>query len=256
MGSGQWRQREPFHRLTRRHLTIYGVGLGPAALRCSREPIRCPLCCRPRRHPLRSRLTDLAGTVFNAPLLYTSATQVSCIVPYSVAAQTGNAVPLVLTYNGTASPPFNVNVVNTDPGIFTLDASGMGQGAILNFNSSSGNYTVNTATNAALGGSTVVIYATGFGAVACVSTSTSICTASPDETQLVTGTVTPSATVTVTIGGQAATVQAASAPIGSVPGLLQINVTVPVGVAPSTLVPVLVTFGTSNSQAGVTMTLK
>jgi uncharacterized protein (TIGR03437 family) len=41
-----------------------------------------------------------------------------------------------------------------------------------------------------------------------------------------------------------------------VAGLLQINVTVPAGLAASSLVPVAVTFGSANSQNGVTMTLK
>jgi uncharacterized protein (TIGR03437 family) len=177
-------------------------------------------------------------------------------VPYALAAQNGNAVNLVLTYSGTASAPFSVNVVDTDPGIFTLDASGVGQGAILNFNSTTGNYTVNTATNAATAGSTVVIYATGFGVTTCVSTATSTCTPAPDETQLVAGTVAPSAAVAVTIGGQTAIVQAALAPIGSVPGLLQINVTVPAGIPASGVVPVIVTFGAASSQPRVTMALK
>jgi uncharacterized protein (TIGR03437 family) len=237
-------------------VTVYGVGLGPTALTVfpGTNPVPVSL---PATAPSTSiTLTDLAGTVFNAPILYTSATQVSCIVPFGLAVDSGAAVTLVLTYNGLTSLPFSVNVFNTDPGIFTLDASGIGAGAILNYNSTTGNYTVNTATNAATAGSTVVIYATGFGPITCISTASSTCAASPSEAQLVTGTVTPTATVAVTIGGQAALVQAAQAPIGSVAGLLQINVTVPVGIAPSSLVPVLVTFGTANSQTGVTMTLK
>jgi uncharacterized protein (TIGR03437 family) len=232
-------------------VTIYGVGLGPAVLALfpGANPVPVTL-------PATAPATAVTINGKPAPLLYTSATQVSCIVPYAVASANGSAVNLVLTYSGTPSLPFSVNVVAADPGIFTLDASGTGPGAILNYNSTTGNYTVNTATNAATAGSIVVLYATGFGVTACVSTLTSTCTASPDETQLVTGTVTPAAAVAVTIGGQTAIVQAAQAPAGSVAGLLQINVTVPVGIAPGNLVPVMVTFGTSASQTGVTMTLK
>jgi uncharacterized protein (TIGR03437 family) len=189
-------------------------------------------------------------------LLYTSATQVSCIVPYAVAAQSGTPVNLVLTYSGLSSAPFSVNVVATDPGLFTLDASGTGQGAILNFNAATADYTVNSAANAATAGSTVVLYATGFGVINCVTTITSTCSAVPDETQLVTGTVTPSAAVGVTIGGQTATVQAAVAPIGSVAGLLQLNVTVPAGLGANAAVPVVVIFGAAASQAKVTMAVK
>jgi uncharacterized protein (TIGR03437 family) len=232
-------------------VTIYGVGLGPAAI--VPFPGTDPL---PVALPAAAPSTSVTINGAAAPLLYTSATQVSCIVPYALAAQSGSAVNLVLTYGGAASTPFSVNVVDTDPGIFTLDASGVGQGAILNFNSTTGNYTVNTATNAATAGSIVVIYATGFGVITCVSTATSTCTAAPDETQLVAGTETPAAAVAVTIGGQTAVVQAALAPIGSVPGLLQINVTVPAGIPASSSVPVLVSFGASSSQPRVTITLK
>jgi uncharacterized protein (TIGR03437 family) len=232
-------------------VTIYGVGLGPVAI--TPFPGTNPL---PVALPASAPSTSVTINGLAAPLLYTSATQVSCIVPYAVAAQSGNAVSLVLTYGGTASSPFSVNVADTDPGIFTLDASGVGQGAILNFNSTTGNYTVNTATNAATAASTVVIYATGFGMITCVSTATSTCTPTPDETQLIAGTVTPAATVSVIIGGQTAIVQAALAPIGSVPGLLQINVTVPAGIAASAVVPVIVTFGAASSQSRVTMALK
>jgi uncharacterized protein (TIGR03437 family) len=232
-------------------VTIYGVGLGPAALTVFPGTNPVPVAL-----PAAPPATSVTINGFPAPILYTGATQVSCIVPYALSAAIGSAVNLVLTYGANASTPFSVNVVATDPGIFTLDASGVGPGAILNYNATTGNYTVNTAANAATGGSTVVIYATGFGATTCVSTASSICTGSPDETQLVSGTVTPTGAVAVMIGGQTAVVQAAQAPIGAVAGLLQLNVTVPVGIAPSALVPVVVTFGTANSQTGVTMTLK
>ncbi len=232
-------------------VTIYGIGLGPAALTLfpGTNPVPVTL-------PASAPSTSVTIDGHAAPLLYTSATQVSCIVPYAVAGKSGTAVNLILTYSGTASAPFSVNVVDTDPGVFTLDASGVGPAAILNFNSTTGDYTVNTAANAATAGSTVVIYATGFGATTCVSALGSACTLMPDETQLVTGTVTPSAAVTVSIGGQTATVQAAVAPIGSVAGLLQINVTVPSGIAASPSVPVVVSFGASNSQTRVTLALK
>jgi uncharacterized protein (TIGR03437 family) len=68
--------------------------------------------------------------------------------------------------------------------------------------------------------------------------------------------VTPTAAVAVTIGGKSATVQAAVAPLGSVAGLLQLNVTVPTGIPASAAVPVAVTFGAASSQPRVTLALK
>jgi len=51
-------------------------------------------------------------------------------------------------------------------------------------------------------------------------------------------------------------VQGAQAPIGSVPGLLQVNVTVPSGAKTGTAVPVVVSVGSAHSQARVTMAVK
>ena len=175
----------------------------------------------------------------------------------SVLAQHGTPVDLVLTYNGLSSGGFPVNVVDADPGVFTVNASGTGQGAILNFNAATGDYTVNGASNAAAKGGTVIIYITGFGATACVDSLTSTCVPSANETNLIAGTVTSVAAVTVSIDGQAATVQGAASPIGSVPGVLQINTTVPATAKPGNAVPVIVSVGpTARSQLRVTMVVK
>ncbi len=169
-------------------VTIYGVGLGPVTL--TPFPGTNPL---PVVLPGSAPSTSVSINGVAAPLLYTSATQVSCIVPYALAVVSGNAASLVLTYGGTPSAPFSVNVSGTRTLAYSLSSTlpEWGQGAILNFNSTTGNYTVNTATNAAAAGSTVVIYATGFGVITCVSTATSTCLNRADETQLVAGTVIP-----------------------------------------------------------------
>ncbi len=119
-------------------ITIFGIGLGPAAL--TMYPGTSPL---PAFLPATGPATSVSIDGNTAPILYTSASQVSCIVPYSLVGDIGTAVNLVLTYNSIASTPFPVNVVATDPGAFSMDASGAGQGAILNFNSTTGDYTVN-----------------------------------------------------------------------------------------------------------------
>ncbi len=222
-------------------ITIYGLDLGPStlALFAGTNPIATSL---PSTGPATSVSID--GNA--APLLYTSATQVSCIVPYALTAKVGSAVNLVLTYNAVPSANFSVNVVAAEPGIFTLDSSGVGQGAILNYNATTGDYTVNGSSNAAVKGSIVVIYATGFGQT----------NPGGNETQLISGVVNPVGTVSVTIDGQAAAVQGAAAPVGSVPGLMQVNVTVPTAAQSGKAVPVIVSVGTAQSQANVTMAVK
>ncbi len=222
-------------------ITIYGVGLGPATLALfpGTDPI-------PTSLPTSGSATSVTIDGNAAPLLYASATQVSCITPYAVAAKSGSQVDLVLTYSGTISSAFKVNAVDADPGIFTLDASGAGPGAILNYNATTGNYSLNSPANPATKGSIVVIYATGFGQT----------NPAGDETHLISGSVVPVAQIGVTIDGQAATVQSATEPAGSVPGVLQINATIPANASSGKAIPVVVTAGTAQSQGRVTLAVK
>jgi uncharacterized protein (TIGR03437 family) len=55
------------------------------------------------------------------------------------------------------------------------------------------------------------------------------------------------------MGGLPATVTYAGAAPGEPDGFMQVNVTVPSGLAPGTAVPVVMTVGTAPSQAGVTI---
>jgi len=232
-------------------ITIYGINLGPASL--TTFPGTSPL---PTSLPAAGAATSIKINAVSAPILYTSATQVSCIVPYALSNKIGNSVNLVVTYNAVASAVFPVNVVGADPGMFTIDASGTGQGAILNYNAATADYTVNGSANAAAKGSTVVLYVTGFGATACADAVGSPCLPGATEVDLIAGNVTPLGIVSVTIDGQSAAVQGAAAPIGSVPGLLQINVTVPAGATIGKVVPVVVSIGAAKSQSRVTMAVK
>jgi trimeric autotransporter adhesin len=219
-------------------LTIFGLGLGPAALALF-DPSMPPI---PTVLPSASPSTSVTINGTAAPIIYTSASQVGVIVPYSIA---GASAQVVVTYGGIASQAFTVAVATVDPGIYSLASSGQGQGAILNF--VSGSYTINSTSNPAPRGSTVVIYLTGAGA-----------TTSVVDNQLIPSNpaITPALSPLVTIGGQAATVLAAQAPVGSVPGLIQLNVTVPTGLTAGAALPVIATIGGVQSQAGLTIAVK
>ncbi len=221
-------------------ITIFGLGLGPQTLTLF-DPTVPPI---PSALPSTAPSTSVTVGGVSAPVLYTSANQVSVIVPYTVS---GSSAPVVVTYNGVASQPFPLSLVAVNPGVYTIAASGTGQGAILNFNASTGDYTVNGASAPASRGQTIVIYATGVGAMSS-NVVDQLIPASPD--------VTPVGTVTVQIGGQAATVTSAIAPPGSVPGLLQINAVVPNGTAAGAAIPVIVNVGGTDAQAGVTMNIR
>jgi len=185
--------------------------------------------------------TILAGTrvLFDgapSPMIYTSAGQVMAIVPYTVAGQSSTHIEV--EYQGAISPGVDVDVADSAPGIFTMDASGYGQGAILN-----ADFSLNSAANPASRGSIVVIYATGHGQT------------DPNGIDgLVVGDVLPKPKlpVTVTIGGQQAEIVYVGGASGLVSGILQVDARVPDGVSTGN-VPVVITVGNNRSASGVTM---
>jgi len=154
------------------------------------------------------------------------------------AEQASDPIVFTLTRGGSSSTSITVNLVWSGTAVLTTD------------------YTVNGSTNSAAKGSTVVLYVTGFGNTVCADAVASLCVPGATEVNLISGNVTPVGTVAVTIDGQAAAVQGAAAPIGSVPGLLQINVTVPTGVTAGKAVPVVVSISGAKSQSRVTMAVK
>jgi uncharacterized protein (TIGR03437 family) len=145
-----------------------------------------------------------------APIYLVSPTQLNVLVPYSV---TGTTATISVTNNGKTSNSVVVPLSTTAPGVFTQNSSGTGLGAILHAN----NTLVTSASPAKLG-ETVSIYLTGLGAV------------SPSVSDGTAGMSSPlskvTETVSVTIGNVSATVLFAGLAPG-LPGLYQINVTVP-----------------------------
>ena len=219
-------------------LAIFGLGLGPTPLTVF-DPDSPPIpAALPATAP--STVVTINGTA--SPILYTSASQVGVITPYSLS---GTSAQVVVSYNGIDSQAFTVAIAPVDPGLYSLASSGQGQGAILNW--VAGNYTINSSSNPAAAGSIVILYLTGAGATTSAVDNLLI-PASPA--------VTPVLAPQVTIGGQTATVLGAQAPVGSVPGLIQLNVTVPAGVTAGAAQPVVVSIGGVQSQAGLTIAVK
>lgn len=229
-------------------ITIFGLGLGPATLTLFNPAVPAPQI--PNALPATGPATSVTIGGTAAPILYTSANQVSVIVPYNVS---GASADLLLSYNGLTSQPFTLAVAPTTPGVYTTDASGRGQGAILNYNATTNDYSLNSNASAATKGGIVVLYVNGIG-----TTNASLLAPGTAASNLIPATpaVTPSASVSVTIGGIAASVAGAVSPPGSVPGLLQVNVTVPSNAPTGAAVPVLVNIGGVDSQSGVTMAIR
>ena len=213
-------------------VTIFGSGIGPSTL-------------------VNTHITD-SGTVdttlgdtqvffdgYPAPLIYSSATQVSAIVPYEVAGSF--TASMLIQYRGLSSNRLTVPVLASLPGIFTLGALGSGQGAILNQDN-----TVNSSQNGAEPGSIVSIFATGGGQTSPPNLDGSL----PTDARL---TELP---VKVQIAGEtAAMIYAGTAP-GEPSGVLQVNARIPADVVRGTNVSVVITVGNTASQAGVTLAIR
>lgn len=185
-----------------------------------------------------------------APLVYVSQNQITLQVPYEATIGTGKV--LSLTKGAGPAITTTVTISPTAPGIFCLDGSGAGPAALLNYNATTGQYSVNGSSNAAKLGDTVVFYVTGEGDYATGVT--------PRTGLIFPATITPIPQLTplptVTIGGAAATVSYAGPSVGSLLGLLQLNVVVPAGSTIGAAVPISVNIGGIPSQSGVTLALK
>jgi uncharacterized protein (TIGR03437 family) len=190
----------------------------------------------------------------NAPILYVSSSQVTVQVPYESTLGAGKAV---VVSNGTNPPAATTVAIAAEaPGIFTADGSGVGEAAAINTGATSGLVTLNSSTNPAKIGDTVSLYLTGEGNYNPV----------PLSGFTNTGYVIPlalsplpqmSPLPTVKIGGidASAGISYAGVVPGSIIGVLQINVVVPLGSATGATVPVVVTIGGISAQANVTLNI-
>lgn len=173
-----------------------------------------------------------------APVIYASATQTSAIVPYEIAGKSTTSVQV--SYHGVLSNPVIMQVAASAPGLFTVNASGSGQGAILNQDNSP-----NGSSNPAAKGSVVQVFGTGEGLT---------------NPQLTTGSITSgmhntALPVTATVGGRPAVAQFAGSAPGEVAGILQVNVVIPSD-APSGSDALVITVGTASTQTGVTVSVQ
>jgi uncharacterized protein (TIGR03437 family) len=176
-----------------------------------------------------------------APMIYAVAGQVSAVVPYEVSGESSTQVQV--SYQMQVSNPVTMTVAGVVPGVFTIDGSGHGQGAIVNQDG-----TVNSKSNPAAVGSTVFVYATGEG-----QTNPAGVDGKPDAAPLPQPITQP---VTATVGGVAANVAYAGGVSGLVAGVLQVNVQIPQGVSSGDAVSIVLNVGGTTSQANVTLAIR
>ena len=171
-----------------------------------------------------------------APIIYTSAGQLSVVVPYAIEGKATTQVQV--EFEGPRSNTIALPVIAAAPALFTADSSGRGQGAILNQNGS-----LNSIRNQADKGSVVVLYVTGEGA-----TNPTGVDGRPNGA----GAPRPKLPVNVSIGGVDALIEYAAGAPGLVAGVMQVNVRVPLSVQSGEL-PVIVTVGSAVSRPNVTV---
>ena len=175
-----------------------------------------------------------------ATLIYAYPNQLAVVVPYNVA---GQATVQVQVENLVArTPPFSIPVQAATPALFTANSSGIGQVAALNKDGS-----VNSSSNPASGGTVVVLYATGAGALNPAVPDGTIVSSAPLPA--------PVLPVLVTIGGQNANILYAGSAPQFVAGAIQINAQIPTGIAPGSAAVVL-TVGTFSSPNGCTIAVR
>jgi trimeric autotransporter adhesin len=180
-----------------------------------------------------------------APLTYVGAGQINAVVPCEIA---GVANPQIqVLYLGQSSAGFALQTASGMPGLFTLNGTGKGAGAILNDDG----ITVNGSTAPEPRGGVIVLFVTGEGQTVPAGISGEVTTLGlvPPLTP------TPVLPVTALINGQPAPVIFSGEAPGLVSGVLQINVQIPITL-PSGTLPIQVVVGGASTQDGVTVALQ
>lgn len=227
-------------------ISIFGAGLGPAsALLATPVGNAFPTSVGTPAASVEFELTT--GVWTPAPIIFAQANQINCQAPFAMNPATG--LRLRVIYNSIASNPFTFDGVAADPGLFTVDSSGRGQSAALNYVASPVSYSLNSSSNPVTKGGVLILYLTGGGAITPLpSPEGQLMPASPVSTLV----NLPS----VTIAGEAASVISATAVPGALGGLVQLNVSVPNSLSAGKEHPVLVTISGRPSPLTATVAVK
>jgi trimeric autotransporter adhesin len=190
--------------------------------------------------PLPQQLSGSQAMLGNipVPLVYASSGQMNVQIPFDTPVNT--QYQLTVTRDGNISVPQSLVVAVAQPGVFTTNQSGIGQGVILKADG----VTIAQPGTPANVGEALTIYCTGLGAV-----SPAVASGVPAPTSPLSRTVNP---VAVTIGGQNATVLFAGLTPGSA-GLYQVNAVVPAGVSGDTVPVVMIVSGQTSPTVTISV---
>ncbi len=172
------------------------------------------------------------------PLQYAGPNQINALIPAGVAVD--SLQPLVVQRDLTQAAPTSVTIAETQPGIYTANQQGTGQGAVLTSDNAlaapTGGYPGSHPANR---GDVIQIFCTGLGAVTNPPTA---------------GAAAPNSPLSYTTGTVTASIAGINAPVlfsGLAPGfigLYQVNAMVPFGAPVAGAVPLTLTVGNATSN--------
>jgi uncharacterized protein (TIGR03437 family) len=164
---------------------------------------------------------------------------VSGFAPFELAGKTTTKIEVV--YNGVASPPVTLNVLDAVPGLFTVNPSGTGQGMIVNADNS-----MNSESHRAARGAIVTILGTGFGLIT-----------PPGGDGTITGSPAPKVKLPVKVYLDGAVVTSSTrAESKNYDEIDAIKVLIPKTARANADLPVMIQIGDKVSQPGVTVAVK
>ena len=199
-------------------ISLFGIALADATASAANLPL-----------PLQVSTTRVLLGGENIPVSFVSENQINAQVPYKLATK---AAYSVIVLRGTAiSTPETIVIQDTQPGVFSTDGSGKGQGHIYTI-TSVGAQILAAPSAPATAGDVLTIYCAGLGEV-----TPALDAGAPAPLDKLEHTA---SLVTATIGGVAANVLFAGLTPGFT-GLYQVNLIVPSGVTPGSAVPLVLT---------------
>ena len=179
-----------------------------------------------------------------APMIYAVAgspsSVLSCVVPYGVKTST----QVQVEYNSVKGNTLTVPVVDSVPGIFSINQSGTGPGAILNWP----DYTINGSSNRVAAGGYIMAYGTGEGKTDIAIDGQKVPLLGPYPKPLL-------APWTATVAGKPATVIYYGSAPDNIAGLFQVNVQIPPDLTAG-IYDLVIKAGNFTSTAGLTVAVK
>jgi uncharacterized protein (TIGR03437 family) len=227
-------------------VSVFGSGLGPGTALLA-SPVGGAFPTTLGTPAAVVEFETISGSWVAAPIISIHANQINCQAPFGITTTAG--LRLRVSYNAITSATLTFDGVAAEPGVFTVDSSGRGQAAALNYSETTQAYSLNNGSNPVPKGGVLILFLTGAGAINPLPV---------PEGQLSPVSPLPAvvAAPSVSIGGEAASVLSATAVPGALGGLVQLNVSVPGSLKAGKELAVVVSVSGRNTPATATVAVK